>query len=71
MQTGTIKVALVAALLGTVEASTIFQGGTIRAFDKETQGLKVICNGSVLKENDRITGVFESAPNNIHIPTDA
>lgn len=43
-------------------ASILFKGGTIIAFNNQTQGLKVIRGGSVLVTNDRIAGVFNSAP---------
>lgn len=43
-------------------ASTLFKGGTVIAFDKQTQGLRVIRGGSVLVEDDRITGVFDGSP---------
>ncbi|KAK4194501.1 amidohydrolase family protein [Triangularia verruculosa] len=46
-------------------ASILFKGGTVVAFNKQTQGLRVIRGGSVLVENDRITGVFDSAPNRV------
>jgi len=46
-------------------ASILFRGGTVVAFNKETQGLRVIRNGSVLVENDRITGVFDSVPTRV------
>ncbi|KAK3902147.1 amidohydrolase family protein [Staphylotrichum tortipilum] len=42
--------------------SILFRGGTVVAFNKQTQGLQVIRNGSVLVTNDRIARVFESAP---------
>ncbi|KAH6685733.1 hypothetical protein F5X68DRAFT_240956 [Plectosphaerella plurivora] len=62
--------ALLPALLATANASILFQGGTIIAFNGETQGLHVIRNGSVLVEDDRITGIFESAPRNISVNTE-
>lgn len=43
-------------------AWTLFRGGTVVAFNKQTQGLKVIRGGSVLVTNDRIAGVFDSTP---------
>ncbi|KAK4170806.1 amidohydrolase family protein [Triangularia setosa] len=46
-------------------ASILFRGGTVVAFNKQTQGLRVIRDGSVLIENDRITGVFDSAPTRV------
>ncbi|KAK1758986.1 hypothetical protein QBC47DRAFT_457348 [Echria macrotheca] len=41
-------------------SSTLFQGGTIIAFDPNTESLRVIRNGSILVENDRIQTVAES-----------
>ncbi|KAK4165598.1 amidohydrolase family protein [Cladorrhinum sp. PSN259] len=46
-------------------ASILFKGGTVVAFNKQTQGLQVIRDGSVLVEDDRITGVFTSAPTRV------
>ena len=46
-------------------ASILFRGGTVIAFNKQTQGLQVIRNGSVLVTNDRIAGVFDSAPTKV------
>jgi cytosine/adenosine deaminase-related metal-dependent hydrolase len=43
-------------------ASILFRGGTVVAFNKQTQGLRVIRDGSVLVTNDRIAGVFDGAP---------
>jgi cytosine/adenosine deaminase-related metal-dependent hydrolase len=43
-------------------ASILFRGGTVIAFNKQTQQLQVLRNGSVLVTNDRIAGVFDSAP---------
>lgn len=40
-----------------VASSILFQGGTIIAFDKKTEGLQVIRGGSVLVTDDRITTV--------------
>jgi cytosine/adenosine deaminase-related metal-dependent hydrolase len=47
-------------------ASTLFSGGTIVAFDKDTESLKVIRDGSVLVTDDRIAAVSEdAAPGNL------
>lgn len=46
-------------------ASILFKGGTVIAFNKQTQGLRVLREGSVLVENDRITGVYDSTPTRI------
>ncbi|KAK3314819.1 hypothetical protein B0H66DRAFT_323132 [Apodospora peruviana] len=51
-------------------ASTLFRGGTVVAFNKQTQGLNVIRGGSVLITNDRITGVFTSAPSKVPAGTE-
>jgi cytosine/adenosine deaminase-related metal-dependent hydrolase len=62
--------ALLPGVLTAVTATSIlFSGGTVVAFNNETQGLRIIRNGSVLVENDRITGVFDSAPTGV--PVDA
>ena len=61
---------LLAGVVTAVSATSIlFSGGTVVAFNEETQGLKIIRNGSVLVQNDRITGVFDSAPTGV--PADA
>lgn len=63
-------IAILTLLLDTVSGSSIlFRGGTVIAFNKATQGLRIIRNGSVLVEDDRITGVFDSAPTGV--PRDA
>jgi cytosine/adenosine deaminase-related metal-dependent hydrolase len=63
-------IAALALCLATVNAGSIlFSGGTVIAFDKQTQGLQIIRNGSVLVEDDRIIGVFDSAPTGV--PADA
>jgi len=46
-------------------ASILFRGGTVIAFNKQMQGLRVIRDGSVLVTNDRIAGVFDSAPTRV------
>ena len=64
------RIAILPVFLTAVSAASIlFSGGTVVAFNKETQGLRVIRNGSVLVEDDRITGVFDSAPTGV--PADA
>lgn len=56
-------VAATLALLGSASAaSTLFNGGTIVAFDGETQGLRVVRNGSLLVTDDRIAGIYTSPP---------
>lgn len=40
--------------------SILFKKGTVIAYNKQTRGLQVIREGSVLVENDRIVGVYES-----------
>jgi len=63
-------IAILPAFLTAVSATSIlFRGGTVVAFNKETQGLRIIRNGSVLVKNDRIAGVFDSAPTGV--PADA
>jgi cytosine/adenosine deaminase-related metal-dependent hydrolase len=44
--------------------STLFNGGTIVAFDRSKEALRVIRNGAVLVEGDRIAGVFDSPQSN-------
>ncbi|KAK4224323.1 amidohydrolase family protein [Podospora fimiseda] len=59
-------IALLSFLIAVKAASILFKGGTIIAFNKQTQGLQVIRDGSVLVEDDRITGVYDSTtPNQI------
>ena len=63
-------IAILPAFLTAVSATSIlFRGGTVVAFNKETQGLRIIRNGTVLVKNDRIAGVFDSAPTGV--PADA
>ncbi|OAA34022.1 amidohydrolase family protein [Beauveria brongniartii RCEF 3172] len=45
-------------------SSTLFSGGTIIAFDEDSESLKIIRNGSILVENDRITAIYEDAATN-------
>ncbi|KAK0649739.1 hypothetical protein B0T16DRAFT_326554 [Cercophora newfieldiana] len=42
-------------------SSILFKGGTVVAFNQQTQGLKIIRGGSVLVTNDRIAGVYDAA----------
>jgi len=51
-------------------ASVFFSGGTIVAFDRETESLKVIREGSLLVEDDLVTGVFETASAPADLPAD-
>jgi len=46
--------------LAAVSAAILFRGGTIIAYDKRTKGLRVIRNGSILVDKDRITAVYDS-----------
>lgn len=50
-------------------ASILFKGGTIIAWDADTNGLNVIHNGSVLVENDTISAVFSGSYDGI-LPSD-
>ena len=50
---------------GGASSTILFKGGTVIAFNKQTQGLRVIRGGSVLVEGDRITGVYDSTPSRI------
>ncbi|KAK0726907.1 amidohydrolase family protein [Lasiosphaeria miniovina] len=43
-------------------SSILFSGGTIVAFDRTSESLKVIRNGSVLVTDDRITNIVAGAP---------
>jgi cytosine/adenosine deaminase-related metal-dependent hydrolase len=63
-------IAVLSEFLAAVSAaSTLFHGGTVIAFNKETQDLRIIRKGSVLVEDDRIVGVFNSTP--AGVPSDA
>lgn len=46
-------------------ATTHYQGGTIVAFDRATEGLRVIRDGSITVTGDTITEISESVPSNI------
>ncbi|KAK4195598.1 putative hydrolase protein [Triangularia verruculosa] len=62
-----------AVLATSASASTIlFSGGTVIAFNRESNLLEVIRNGSVLVEDDRITSIYEGSvpPSSVSIPTD-
>ena len=62
MMIGSCTVAFLSSFAGLVSASTtLLSGGTIVAFDRATEGLQVIRNGSVLIENDRIVDIFDSS----------
>lgn len=52
-------------------SSILLKGGTVIAFNNQTKGLRVIRGGSILVENDRITGVFDSAPPAGRVPVRA
>lgn len=56
---------LLLSALGAVgrPGSVLFSGGTVVAFDEETQGLEVIRNGSVLVTGDSIAAVFSGEYN--------
>lgn len=49
-------------------ASTLFRGGTIIAFDKATESLQVIRNGSVLVTDDRVARVSTGVPEPSELP---
>ncbi|VBB82147.1 Putative hydrolase protein [Podospora comata] len=53
-------------------SSILFSGGTIIAFDRATNSLDVIRNGSVLVTDDRITSVFAGSipPSSVSMPSD-
>ncbi|EJT71296.1 amidohydrolase [Gaeumannomyces tritici R3-111a-1] len=59
--------ALLPLLAAVADAATtiLFNGGTIVAFDRQSEGLRVIRNGSLLVRDDRIAGVYDSAPTDI------
>ena len=58
--------ALLPLLAAAAEAATIlFNGGTIVAFDRQSEDLRIIRNGSLLVRDDRIAGVYDSAPTDI------
>lgn len=46
-----------------VEAATLLAGGTVIAWDKATESLEVVRNGSVLVDNGTITAVFSGQYN--------
>ena len=59
------------ALEGVCASSKLLSGGTIIAFDQNSQLLKVIRGGSLLITEDRITSVSEDlTPNNIPYGTE-
>jgi cytosine/adenosine deaminase-related metal-dependent hydrolase len=63
----TLLYALASATLSS--AATLFQGGTVIAWDTSANYLNVVRNGSVLVENDTISAVF-SGPYNGTLPSD-
>ncbi|RYP62625.1 hypothetical protein DL769_007231 [Monosporascus sp. CRB-8-3] len=56
------------ATLGT--CAVLLSGGTIVAFDTETELPQVIRNGSLLIEDDKIASIFESEPSDIPADTE-
>ncbi|KAE8416029.1 amidohydrolase family protein [Aspergillus pseudocaelatus] len=53
-----LSVAAFAATLAAATTSTLLSGGTVIAFDSDTDNLRVLRNGSVLIVNDTIEDVF-------------
>ncbi|KAK0716587.1 amidohydrolase family protein [Apiosordaria backusii] len=53
-------------------SSILFSGGTVIAFNRTSNSLEVIRNGSVLVTDDRITSVFanSSPPSSVSVPSD-
>ncbi|KFA76434.1 hypothetical protein S40288_07149 [Stachybotrys chartarum IBT 40288] len=49
-------------------SSKLFHGGTIVAFDSDSESLRVIRNGSLLVTDDRIAGVYESNATLSNVP---
>jgi cytosine/adenosine deaminase-related metal-dependent hydrolase len=61
--------ALLPLLAVAAEASSIlFNGGTIVAFDRQSNDLRIVRSGSLLVTDDRIAGIYDSAP--ASMPTD-
>ncbi len=57
-----LAVCLSLGLVRLTEAtSTLFTGGTIVAFDRTTEGLRVIRNGSILIQDDRIAEISNTS----------
>ncbi|KAK4184900.1 5-methylthioadenosine/S-adenosylhomocysteine deaminase [Podospora australis] len=54
----------------TSPSSILFSGGTIIAFNRQTESLEVIRNGSVLVTGDRIASVSSSLPSSIPANTE-
>ncbi|KAH7036023.1 uncharacterized protein B0I36DRAFT_319548 [Microdochium trichocladiopsis] len=48
--------------------SKLFAGGTIVAFDSGSESIRVVRDGHLLVTDDRIAGIFESAPDNSSLP---
>ncbi|KAH7098093.1 amidohydrolase family protein [Auriculariales sp. MPI-PUGE-AT-0066] len=66
-----INIALAAFACSTVNAADIlFSGGTVIAFDRDSESLHVVRNGSVLVQDDRITGIFEAGAQPADLPAD-
>ncbi|OTA62347.1 amidohydrolase family protein [Hypoxylon sp. EC38] len=52
-------------------ASVLLSGGTIIAFNEDTESLEVIRNGALLVTGDRIAGIYDNAhPNNLPADTE-
>jgi len=51
-------------------SSILFRGGTVIAFNKQTEGLQIIRNGSVLVTGDRIAGVYSSVVPRVPVGTE-
>lgn len=52
----------------TLAASTLFEGGTIIAFDSDSESIRVVRDGHLLVTDDRIAGIYEFAPDNGTLP---
>jgi len=59
-------IALLPLFLTAVSAGAIhLKGGTVVAYNKQSKGLRVIRGGSVVVEDDRITGVYDTPPSRL------
>ncbi|KAF5025693.1 hypothetical protein F66182_2299 [Fusarium sp. NRRL 66182] len=55
-------------LLASGHASILFAGGTVIAFERETESLRIIRNGSVLVDQNKIAAVFSGSYNGTASP---
>ncbi|KAJ1327073.1 hypothetical protein MN608_08522 [Microdochium nivale] len=62
-------VGLVVGSTAAAAGSKLFEGATIIAYKSKSESIRVVRNGHLLVTDDRITGIYESAPSNDTLPS--